>query len=76
MKAFMNEESHILKNGGKRLRHGTYKSVYLDNRGKDRRGVTRYAFRADVQTVTAGGLVRLRRWFRFKEDARRWLEGK
>lgn len=69
----MGNESQILKSGGKRLRHGTYKTVYLDNHGRDKRGVIRYGFRAEIQTINAGGVARLRKWFRFKEDAYRWL---
>lgn len=62
---------HIIKSGGKRLRHGSYRSVYLDNRGRGRR-----AWRADFQTIDARGVVRLRRWFKTREDALDWLYGK
>lgn len=65
----MNYESeHIIKNGAKRLRHGTYKSVYLDNNGKGRR-----YWRGEVQTINAGGVVRLRRWFKNREEAVKWI---
>ena len=39
------QPAHILKNGAKRLRHGTYRCVYLDNHGKNKNGVPQYAWR-------------------------------
>lgn len=62
---------NIIKGGGKRVRHGSYRSVYLDNRGKGYR-----CWRADFQTVNAGGVVRLRAWFKNREDAIAWLNGR
>lgn len=65
------EECHIIGSGAKRLRHGTYRTVYLSSRG---RGKPK-AWRAEIQTVNAGGVVRLRGWFPTYEDARAWLDG-
>lgn len=67
----MMESENIIKSGNKRMRHGSYKSVYLDNNGKGRR-----YWRAEYQSVNAGGVVRLRKWFKDKENAFKWLRGR
>lgn len=72
----MREEAPTIKPGGKRLRHGTYKTVYLDNRGKSRDGTIRRDWRAEIQTIGPCGVVRLRGWFKNREDALHWLDGK
>lgn len=69
------KESHIIGSGGKRIRKGSYKTVYLDNHGKNRNGAIRYGGRGEIQTVNAGGAIRLRRWFKYREDAVRWING-
>lgn len=69
-------ESHIIGSGGKRIRKGNYKCVYLDNHGKDKRGVTRYGWRGEIHAITPGGDVRLRAWFKTREDAQAWVDGK
>ena len=67
----MMTSEHIIKGGGKRIRHGSYKVVYLDNKGNGKR-----YWRAEYQTVNAGGVTRLRNWFKDKEDAFKWLRGR
>ena len=67
----MMQGENILKRGGKRLRHGTYRTVYLDNHGRGR-----YGWRGEIQTCSAGGVVRLRKWFRFRDDALAWIHGR
>lgn len=62
------EESHIIKNGGKRIRHGSYRSVYLDSPEKGYK-----MWRGEYQSVRSDGVVRLRKWFRNREDAERWV---
>ena len=61
---------NIIGSGAKRIRHGSYKSVYLDNNGKGY-----HYWRAEYQRISAGGVVRLRKWFKNKDDAYRWLKG-
>lgn len=64
----MRNGSCIIGSGAKRIRHGSYAVVYLDNKG----GGKKY-WRAEIQTINAGGVVRLRKWFREREDAVAWL---
>lgn len=71
MKKLLDGESHILKNGGKRLRHGSYKTVYLCSRGGGRR-----CWRAEYQRKDTRGVVRLRKWFSDKDQAWAWLKGR
>lgn len=75
MLVFMATEENIIGSGEKRLRHGTYKTAYRDNHGKDKNGSIRYGFRGEVQTINAGGVVRIRAWFKTYDEARRWLNG-
>ena len=67
----MMQSENILKNGGKRLRHGSYRTVYWDNRGNGH-----HAWRAEIQTCNAGGAVRLRKWFNDSDDALAWIHGR
>lgn len=69
----MIEESHIIKNGGKRIRHGSYKIVYRDYHVKNKKGVVRYDYRAEIQTITLGGVLRIRKWFKTPAEAWDWL---
>lgn len=57
--------------GAKRLRHGVYRTVYMDNRGKGRK-----FWRAEIQRLDTTGIVRLRKWFKEYKDARNWVDGK
>ena len=65
------KSENIIGSGAKRLRHGSYRSIYLDNHGLGRR-----MWRAEYQAVNAGGVVRLRRWFADRELAVKWLNGR
>ncbi len=69
----MREDTQIIGSGAKRARHGTYASIYLDNHGRTRSGSPRWNWRADYQTITASGVVRLRKWFKSRKDAENWL---
>lgn len=71
----MNKGENIIGSGAKRLRHGTYKTVYRDNHGKGKNGKIYYGYRAEIQTVSASGVVRLRAWFRSYDAAKRWING-
>lgn len=64
----MERGENIIGSGAKRMRHGTYRSVYRDNRG----GGAMY-YRGEVQTCDARGVTRIRRWFRTYEEAMNWI---
>lgn len=64
-------EENIIGSGAKRTRRGTYKSVYLDNKGKGKR-----YWRGDICTQDAGGCIRLRKWFKNRKDAENWINGR
>lgn len=65
------QSENILKRGGKRLRHGSYKVVYWDNHGNGY-----HAWRGEIQTCNAGGAIRLRKWFKYRDDALAWIHGR
>ena len=71
----MRTDTQIIGSGAKRARHGSYCSIYVDNRERTRSGNIRWGLRAEFQTITAGGAVRLRKWFKHRADAERWLGG-
>lgn len=63
---------NIIESGVKRLRHGSYKTVYLSSRGK---GLPK-KWRAEIQTISPSGIVRIRAWFSDKERAFNWIKGR
>lgn len=69
----MRNDTQIIGSGAKRMRHGSYCCIYTDNHGRTRSGRIRYGIRAEIQTANAGGCVRLRKWFKYRADAERWL---
>lgn len=75
IKNLMKEESHIIGSGAKRLRHGTYKCVYKDHHGT-KNGCRHYGWRGEIQTINAGGCVRIRSWFKTREAACAWINGR
>lgn len=70
------KESYIIGSGARRARKGSYKTVYRDNRGRNKKGEVVYAFRAEIQTMGPSGVFRTRRWFKTRELAHAWLNGK
>ena len=64
------KETQLIGSGKKRTRSGTYSCVYLDSKGP---GHKRKYWRADCRSFDASGAVRLRKWFKYREDALKWL---
>lgn len=70
------KSENIIGSGAKRTRHGSYKTVYRDNHGRDKNGNIRYGYRGEIQTVCTSGVVRKRAWFKTYEDAWKWVNNK
>lgn len=62
-----------MKDGGKRIRHGSYKIVYRGRHSRLKNGEARYYYRAEIQAITLGGVLRVRKWFKTPEEAWDWL---
>lgn len=61
---------NIIGSGAKRMKHGAYKVCYRCLRYQGC-----YMYRAEIQTITAGGAFRKRKWFKTYDEGIRWLNG-
>lgn len=63
-------ETQLIGSGKKRTRSRTYSCVYLDSKGPGHR---RKYWRAECWSFDTSGPIRLRKWFKYREDALKWL---